>query len=67
MYIARHMTTPAVTVSPDALLPEVRTIMNSRHFRHLPVVDEQQRLIGMITDRDQRSSYPSSIMSEDKR
>jgi acetoin utilization protein AcuB len=67
MYIARHMTTPAVTVSPDALLPEVRNIMNSRHFRHLPVVDEQQRLIGMITDRDLRSAYPSSILSEDKR
>jgi acetoin utilization protein AcuB len=67
MYIARHMTTPAVTVSPDALLPEVRDIMNSHHFRHLPVVDEQQRLIGMITDRDLRSAYPSSILSEDKR
>jgi len=67
MYIARHMTTPALTVSPDALLPEVRNIMNSRHFRHLPVVDEQQRLIGMITDRDLRSAYPSSILSEDKR
>ena len=67
MYIARHMTTPALTVSPDALLPEVRNIMNSRHFRHLPVVDEQQRLIGMITDRDLRSAYPSSILSEDRR
>ena len=67
MYIARHMTTPALTVSPDALLPEVRNIMNTRHFRHLPVVDEQQRLIGMITDRDLRSAYPSSILSEDKR
>ena len=61
------MTTPALTVSPDALLPEVRNIMNTRHFRHLPVVDEQQRLIGMITDRDLRSAYPSSILSEDKR
>jgi acetoin utilization protein AcuB len=67
MYIARHMTTPAVTVSPDALLPEVRDILNSRHFRHLPVVDEEQRLIGMITDRDLRSAYPSSILPEDKR
>jgi acetoin utilization protein AcuB len=61
------MTTPAVTVSPDVLLPDVRHIMNTRHFRHLPVVDEQQRLIGMITDRDLRSAYPSSILSEDKR
>ncbi|MEW6288354.1 MAG: CBS domain-containing protein [Thermodesulfobacteriota bacterium] len=67
MYIARHMTSPALTVSPDTLLPDVREIMNTRRFRHLPVVDEQQRLIGMITDRDLRSAYPSSLLPEDKR
>ncbi|RJX35110.1 MAG: CBS domain-containing protein [Desulfurivibrio sp.] len=67
MYIARHMTSPAVTVSPDTLLPAVREIMNTRKFRHLPVVDEEQRLIGMITDRDLRSAYPSSLLPEDKR
>ena len=67
MYIERHMTSPAVTVSPDTLLPDVRDIMNTRKFRHLPVVDEQQRLIGMITDRDLRSAYPSSLLPEDKR
>ncbi len=67
MYIARHMTTPAITVLPDTLLPDVREIMNARRFRHIPVVDEQQRLIGIITDRDLRSAYPSSILPEDKR
>lgn len=67
MYIARHMTSPALTVSPGTLLPEVREMMNTRKFRHLPVVDEEQRLIGMITDRDLRSAYPSSLLPEDKR
>ncbi|MCK9296139.1 MAG: CBS domain-containing protein, partial [Desulfobulbaceae bacterium] len=66
MYIARHMTSPALTVSPGTLLPEVREMMNTRKFRHLPVVDEEQRLIGMITDRDLRSAYPSSLLPEDK-
>lgn len=67
MYIARHMTSPAMTVLPDTLLPDVREILNTRSIRHLPVVDEQHRLIGIITDRDLRSAYPSSILPEDKR
>ncbi|MFH1214964.1 MAG: CBS domain-containing protein [Pseudomonadota bacterium] len=67
MYISRHMTTPAATVSPETLLPEVRYILNSNKFRHLPVVDSENRLVGMITDRDLRSAYPSSILPEEKR
>ncbi len=67
MYIARHMTSPALTVTPDILLPEVRRILNSHHFRHLPVVDDEKQLIGMITDRDLRSAYPSSVLDEEKR
>lgn len=67
MYIERYMKSPAMTVRPDTLLPEVREIMTSRKFRHLPVVDDDNRLIGMITDRDLRSAYPSSVLEEEKR
>jgi CBS domain-containing protein len=33
--------------------------MEHGHFRHLPVVDEQGKLIGMLTDRDIRLIRPS--------
>ena len=67
MYILRHMTPDPITVSPAMLLPEARALLNDYHFRHLPVVDEQGRLVGMLTDRDLRSAYPSSVLSDSER
>ena len=67
MYISRHMTSDPITVSPAMLLPEARALLNDYHFRHLPVVDEQGKLVGMLTDRDLRSAYPSSVISDSER
>jgi len=67
MYISRHMTSDPITVSPDMLLPEARSLLNDYHFRHLPVVDRQGMLVGMLTDRDLRSAYPSSVISDSER
>ncbi len=67
MYISRHMTSDPITVSPAMLLPEARALLNEYHFRHLPVVDEQGKLVGMLTDRDLRSAYPSSVISDSER
>jgi len=56
-----------LTATPDMSLPEARRLLNENHFRHLPVVDGQGQLVGMITDRDLRSAYPSSMLSESER
>ncbi len=64
MYISRHMTKDPITISPAMNLPEARALLNDYHFRHLPVVDEQGELVGMLTDRDLRSAYPSSVISD---
>jgi len=67
MYISEYMTSNPVTVGPKLPLPEARRILNEFHFRHLPVVDEENRLIGIITDRDLRSAYPSSVITKGER
>ncbi len=68
MYILRHMTPAPLTVEPDILISEAREILRSNRFRHLPVIDKDWRLVGMVTDRDIRSAYPSSVLSgEDRR
>jgi len=67
MYIASHMTREPLTIGPATLLPQARELLQSRNFRHLPVVDEQGRLLGVITDRDIRSAYPSSLLPEEQR
>jgi CBS domain-containing protein len=38
------MTTPVITVSPQAKIEECLTIMTERHFRHLPVVEDRVSL-----------------------
>lgn len=64
MYISRHMTKAPITVSPSMNLPEARALLNDYSFRHLPVVDDQGVLVGMLTDRDLRSAYPSSVLTD---
>lgn len=63
MYISRHMTPAPLTVEPDVLIPEALEILHSKRFRHLPVIDKDWHLVGIVTDRDIRSAYPSSILS----
>ena len=46
------------------LLPEARQLLTEYHFRHLPVVDKENKLIGMISDRDLRSAYPSTVIGD---
>lgn len=45
------MTSNPVCVSPDQSIEACMEIMNERHIRHLPVL-EDQKLVGMITIRD---------------
>ena len=67
MFISDYMTADPLTISEDLPLTEARQILIEHHFRHLPVVDGNNRLIGVISDRDLRSAYPSSILSESER
>jgi acetoin utilization protein AcuB len=64
MYIAEYMTSAPITISVATLLPEARKILNDYYIRHLPVIDAQGKLLGIITDRDLRSAYPSSVTPE---
>ncbi|WP_254705701.1 CBS domain-containing protein [Streptomyces vilmorinianum] len=46
------MSTPAVTVHPEQRVVDAARIMERRHIDRLPVVDEEDRLIGIVTRRD---------------
>jgi acetoin utilization protein AcuB len=61
------MTPDPITISPTMFLPEARALLNEYYFRHLPVVDDQGKLVGMLTDRDLRSAYPSSVLTDSER
>jgi acetoin utilization protein AcuB len=52
--VKERMTHPAVTIRCDAFAGEAWKLMRSRKLRHLPVVDDSDRLVGILTDRDLR-------------
>ena len=59
MFIDKSMTSKVITISKDAGLDEAKKRMEDNNIRHLPVVEEDNTLIGIITDRDIRSALPS--------
>jgi len=61
------MTKSPVTIGPEKSIEEAQQLLENYHFRHLPVVDEFGSLLGMVTDRDLRSAYPSSVLEEEDR
>jgi acetoin utilization protein AcuB len=48
-----------VTISPEASFFEARSLIHEKGIRHLPVVDKNNHLVGIITDRDIREAAPS--------
>lgn len=52
MSVDSIMTHDVVTVTPDATLMDVRRLLHERGFRHLLVTEEDDTLVGVISDRD---------------
>ena len=46
------MSTPAITVHPEQRVADAARVMERHHVERLPVVDEEDRLIGIATRRD---------------
>jgi acetoin utilization protein AcuB len=57
--VRERMSRNPATVKPDDGLKDAIWKMDHGHFRHLPVVDEHEKLIGMLSDRDIRLIRPS--------
>lgn len=74
MRVADLMTRSLATVSPDDLVTECVSEMKAGSIRHLPVVDERFRLVGIVSDRDlllalgrstDRNVYIRDVMNAD--
>ncbi|UCG12187.1 MAG: CBS domain-containing protein [Deltaproteobacteria bacterium] len=59
MYVGRKMTTELITVTPDTPLFRARDLLREHDFKQLPVVDEQGKLVGILTDRDIKQAWAS--------
>lgn len=46
------MKRPVITITPDVSLQQAVTILDSNTFTGLPVVNKEQKIVGMITEKD---------------
>ena len=51
------MTSPAITIHPDAALATAAGLMSTHHLRRLPVVDPDGKLLGIVSRRDLLSVF----------
>ena len=59
MYVGRVMNTYLVTVSPDTTIIKAKDIIAEKQINHLLVVDKNEDLLGMVSDRDVKQSWAS--------
>ncbi len=64
MFISKSMTREVVTIDKKANILDAKDKMVNRKIRHLPVVEHDNRLIGIVSDRDIRSAMPSIILHD---
>ena len=64
MLVARRMTRDPISISPEASIQEAIELMKTHSIRHLAVVDEQERLVGWVSDTELRGVFIASMIEE---
>ena len=67
MFDSRSMTHKVITTGSEEDVFDAYEKMSQNRIRHLPVIDADGRLIGIVTDRDIRSALPYSMIKDPTR
>lgn len=67
MFVSRSMTRKVITIDENTNILDAKKKMAEHRIRHLPVVTKDNRLCGIVTDRDIRSAMPSSVLDDPDR
>jgi acetoin utilization protein AcuB len=59
MYVGRVMNTFLVTVPPETSIIKAKDIIAEKKINHLLVVDKNENLLGIVSDRDVKQSWAS--------
>jgi CBS domain-containing membrane protein len=61
------MSTDLVTVAPEDTLATARGIMHDRNIHHLPVLDDNQELVGLLTLKNVLAATDSFLRDDENR
>ncbi len=59
MLIEEIMKRQVIALSPAHTVNDALTVMQDKKIRHLPIVSDQEGLVGIVTDRDLKEAVPS--------
>jgi acetoin utilization protein AcuB len=65
MKVGQRMTRNPITITPDMTVPEAQAIMRREKIKRLPVLDDDRRLVGIVTSLDLIHASPSPATSLD--
>lgn len=63
MLVRERMSPHPVVIGPDTSLPDAISLMREKKVRRLPVLDRQQHLVGIVSDKDLLYASPSPLTS----
>jgi CBS domain-containing protein len=61
------MSTDLITISPDDTLATARELMHDKRIHHLPVVDSDKKLVGLVTLTNVLAATDSFLRDADSR
>jgi acetoin utilization protein AcuB len=64
MLVEEIMTKNVITLQPTDTIETAYTAMTQHNIRHLPITNEHNQLVGIISDRDIRDAAPSIFHQE---
>ncbi len=67
MLIKHWMTSEVITVTPETSVVKANKLMKDHNVRRLPVVDVENNVVGIVSDRDIKDASPSQATSLDVR
>ncbi|CDQ39293.1 acetoin utilization AcuB family protein [Virgibacillus salexigens] len=61
MLVEEIMKTNVIALPPTATIERALHLLHEHHIRHIPIVNEQNQVIGIVSDRDVRDASPSIL------
>ena len=61
MFVKDRMTPDPICGHPEMSVIDAQELMKTNGFRHLPILDESSRLVGLITFRSLLTALPSDV------
>lgn len=67
MIVEEIMTKNLITLHKEQTILEAHHLMHQHKIRHIPIVDETNSLIGLVSDRDIRDALPSILLDTENK